>query len=97
MWPVSGAPICRWLATSHSRTVLVVAAGGQGLAVRAERHRVDGVGVAGERGADLPVAGHVPQPHRAVAAAAGQGLAVRAERHRVDGIGVTRQDGDARE
>ena len=39
-------------------------------------------GAAGERAADLPAGGHVPQPHRAVAAAAGQGRAVRAERHR---------------
>jgi hypothetical protein len=45
---------------------------GQGLAVRAERHRVDRVGVAGERGADLMVGGHVPQPHPAVEATAGR-------------------------
>ena len=66
----------------------ILAAAGQGRAVRAERHREDRAGVAGERAADLPAGGHVPQPHRAVVAAAGQGRAVRAERHRVHLAGV---------
>ena len=50
VWPVRGEPTCGgW--PRPTAAPLVVAAGGQGLAVRAERHRVDRVGVTGERGA----------------------------------------------
>ena len=72
----------RRVATSHSRTVpspsplaRVVPSGLNATAFTT-------VFGAGERAADLPAGGHVPQPHLAVAAAAGQGRAVRAERHR---------------
>src|SRR6185437_10540597 len=69
---------------------VVVAAGGQGRAVRAERHRFDTVGGAGERLAEAGGAGRVgqvPQPDFVIVAAGGQDLAVRAERHRVDSVG----------
>ena len=86
VWPVSGAPTGRWLATSHSRTVLsslplarVLPSG-----LNATESTVSVWPVSGSP--DRPVAGDIPQPHRAVSAAAGQGLAVRAERHRVDGM-----------
>src|SRR5215813_3726409 len=46
----------------------ILAAGGQGRAVRAERHREDYVAVPGEGLADLAVGGRAPQPHRAIAA-----------------------------
>ena len=70
---------------------VIGAAAGQGLAVRAERHRVDRAGVAGQGLPDRAAGGHVPQPDRVIAAAAGQGLAVRAERHRGDRAGVAGQ------
>src|SRR5262249_59303248 len=60
----------------------VTVAGGQGLAVRAERHGVDSAVVAGEGAADLLAGGHIPQPDAAIAEAAGQGLAVPADGHR---------------
>src|SRR5215469_7800079 len=53
----------------------------QGLAVRAERHRVDVAGVGVDRGTVRVVGGHVPQPHGAVQAADSQSVAVWAERH----------------
>src|SRR5262249_4376014 len=61
----------------------IVAAGGQGLAARAERHRVNAGVAVDEPPADRAVGGHLPQPDAAIVAAGGQGLAVRAERHRV--------------
>src|SRR5215831_17127838 len=67
---------------------VIVAAAGQGLAVRAERHRADYVGMAGEGLADRAAGGYIPQPDCGIVAAAGQGLAVRAERHRADLAGV---------
>ena len=70
VWPARESPIWRWVATSHSRTRAIVAAGGQGLAVRAERHRVTPAGGAGEAVADLAAGGHIPQPHRVSPAAA---------------------------
>ena len=73
---------------------VVAAAGGQGVPVRAERHRVDGVGVAGQRWAERGGVGrvsHVPQPHRVIGAAGGQGAPVGTERHRVDRVGVAGQ------
>ena len=60
----------------------IVAARWPGACRRAERHRADWAGVAGERARRLAAGGHVPQPHRAIGAGAGQDLAVRAERHR---------------
>ena len=49
VWPVSGAPIGWPVSASHTRTVLSSAAGGDALAVGAERHTAHRVGVAGER------------------------------------------------
>jgi len=63
----------------------VSAASGQGFAVRAEHRRPNRARVDGEA-PDLPVSGHIPQPHRAIGA--GQGLAVRAERHRCNRAGA---------
>src|SRR5580692_829329 len=60
------------------------AAAGQGLAVRAERHRGNRAAVAGEGAADLVAGACVPQMDGAVGVAGGQGLAVRAERDRVN-------------
>ena len=67
VWPVSGSPIGWPVAGSHSRTVPSAAGGGEPGAVGAERHRGHGAGVAGERVADRPAGGRVPQPHRLVA------------------------------
>ena len=71
---------------------LVRAAHGEGLAVRAERHR-DGVARrARQRAADMHRAGQVadvPQPGQAVRAGHRESMAVRAERYRErDGAGV---------
>ena len=68
----------------------VVVAAGQGVAVGAERHRIDGVMLADGQGLaerlGVRGVGDVPQPDRAVAVAAGQGVAIGAERHRVDDV-----------
>ena len=72
----------------HSRYGPVDAAAGQRVPAGAERHRVDGVGAAGQGLAERPGVrgvGDIPQPDRAVVAAAGQHVPVGAERHRVDG------------
>ena len=70
-------------ATATSRAVLVLARGGEELAVRAERHRRDRA-VVGDAGA-LAAVRHRHQPRRLVRPArGGEGLAVRAERHRRD-------------
>ena len=97
VWPVRGDPIRCGRAgsrTSHKITDLVVAAGGQGVPVRGERHRDHGVGVAGQGWPDALRPGrvaHIPQDHRVVGAAGGQGVPVRGERHRVHGVGVAGQ------
>src|SRR5262249_42031209 len=67
---------------------VVPAAGGQGLAVRAERHTPDEVGVATEGWVESAPTGDVPEPGGGVPAAGGQGLAGRAEGHSPDGGGV---------
>src|ERR1700730_6409057 len=62
----------------------IEAAAGQGLAVRAERHRPYLAGTAREAGPDRRAGGDVPQPYGAITTAASQHVAVRAERHRGD-------------
>ena len=89
VWPVSGSPEplrpgrVAHIPQDHR---LVVAAGGQGVPVRGERHRAHGVGVAGQRVARAAAAGSGPRTsHRStvlVVAAGGQGVPVRGERHR---------------
>ena len=82
-WPVGQRPTaapcrprCRWPAVR---------------AVRAERHRDDRVGVAGQRCAELAVAGGgVPQPHRASSLPVARVVPVRAERHRRHRVGCGR-------
>ena len=73
-------------------SAVVIAGGGQHRAVRAERHRDDGLAVGDHRCADLPPGGDIPQPDRAIVAGGGQDLAVRAEH---DGV-VWRSNGVAR-
>ena len=71
-------PRCRW----------------PGLPVRAERHRDDKVGVAGQRLAQGRGVGRVrdvPQSDGVVLAAGGEGVPVRAEGRRGDGVGVAGQ------
>jgi hypothetical protein len=58
----------------------VIGAGGQRLAVAAERHSVHATLMPGERRADRGARQSIPQPQRAVPAGRGQGLAVGAER-----------------
>src|SRR5262249_39581892 len=65
----------------------VPAAGGNGLAVRAEDHAPDPVRVSPEGGAELTAPG-VPQLDRLIRAAGGQVLTVRAEHHASDGVRV---------
>src|SRR5207244_1973602 len=66
----------------------VITCAGQQSPARAERHRPDRAGVAGQ-GALVLAGGRIPQPHRLVLAPAGQQPPVRAERHAPDPPGVT--------
>jgi hypothetical protein len=56
----------------------IVTAGGDSVPVRAEGHRVDPIGVAGQRGrqAGMTRIGDVPQPHRIVGPGSGQGTPI---------------------
>ena len=91
VWPVSGcADRLAGGGVPHPHR-LVPAAGGDALAVGAERHAGHPVGVAGERRADRLAGGRVPQPHRLVDAAGGEPLAVGAERHAGHRVGVALQ------
>ena len=70
----------------HNRTVSSSLPVAQG-PVRPERHRVDGLRIAGQGLAErnrLGRVGRIPQPDGIAAVADGQGQAVRAEGHRVD-------------
>src|SRR5262249_57819412 len=71
----------------------VVASAGQGLAARAERHRISRVEraeVAVEGVPGRAAGGHIPQLDAAIKLTAGQGLAIRAERHRKYSAGTAR-------
>src|SRR5262249_26710360 len=70
----------------------VIAAGGQGGAVGAERHRAHKVGVAGEGGDVAALAGS-PQMDRVVGACGSEGVSVRAERQVMDGSGLAGEGG----
>src|SRR5216110_1623597 len=61
----------------------VVAAGGDGPAVRAEHHAVDRAGPVGERRAELAVARDVPDPDGVVVPGGRERPTVAAERHAV--------------
>ena len=74
---------------------LVIAAGEDGLAVRAERHGRDRALVRQGR-PDGPSRRRVPEPRRLVIAAGEDGLAVRAERHGTD-LALVRENGLHRE
>jgi hypothetical protein len=73
---------------------VVVAAGGQGVPVGAERHTVCGARMAAQGPAlrfRMRGVGEVPQPDGVVVAAGGQGVPVGAERHTVCGARMAAQ------
>ena len=80
--PEMGWPICRWVATFHSRTMPEVRpfelTSARVLPSGLNATEVTGPMVSGC--ADLPTGGHVPEPDVPSDAAADQGLAVGAER-----------------
>src|SRR5262249_2394759 len=84
--PSSVAPLrpalVRLLPTDPQAHRLVIAGGGEALAVRAEGHVNDRVRVPCEDGDLLPRL--VPQTHRTITTGGGEALAVRAEGHVID-------------
>ena len=88
--PAQGGPSGLRVRTSHSHTVVVAPVGDQapgradGDARRAEGELTAPSVVGAQGSAELPVAGHVPEPHRPVVGGGGEHAPVRAERDALD-------------